>query len=272
MISILILTKNEEKMIAACLESAKWADEIVILDNGSSDETIEIAEKFTDKVFSKKFDSFAEERNFLAEKARGDWIFYLDADERISLQLRKEIEEFITNKKIEAGAFAVPRKNILLGKWQKFGGWWPDYQIRLFKKGNLKCWQGQLHERPEFEDSLSHLKSSLIHLTHRGIRSMMEKTAEWSKVEAKLRLDVSHPRISGWRLVRVTLTEFLDRLIKKQGIREGTEGWLEAFFQSFSMFITYFRLWEMQRKDNLEETYKKIDEKLQQTNFEDAGF
>lgn len=272
MVSVLILTKNEEKMIVGCLESAKWADEIVILDNDSSDKTIEIAEKFTDKIFSKKFESYEEERNFLAEKANGDWIFYLDADERISLHLREEIEEITTNKRREIGVFAVPRKNILLGKWQKFGGWWPDYQIRLFKRDCLRGWHGKLHERPEFEGELSHLKNPLIHLTHRDIASMMEKTAEWSKIEAKLRLDASHPKISGWRLLRVVMTEFFERLVKKQGFREGTEGWLEAIFQSFSMFITYFRLWEIQRKDDLAKTYKKIDEKLKETNFEDVGF
>ena len=269
MISVLVLTKNEEKMIFNCLESVKWADEIILLDNYSTDKTIEISKKFTDKIFSKEFESYDKERNFLADKARGEWIFYVDADERISLQLKKEIEELIKNKKQNFNAYAIPRKNILLGKWQKFGGWWPDYQIRLFKKSSFKGWKGELHEEPMFEGKLGYLKNFLIHLTHRDIASMMVKTAEWSKIEAKLRFNTSHPKISGWRLLRVATTEFFDRLVKKQGFREGTEGWLEALFQSFSVFTTYFRLWEMQRKADLKKTYQEIDENLKKNGFED---
>jgi len=272
MISVLVLTKNEEKMIKTCLESARQlADEIVVLDNFSSDRTVEIARKYTDKIFQKDFEGYDKERNFLAQKANEKWLLYIDADERVTVQLKGEILEAINNKRKVISAFAIPRKNILLGKWQKNGGWWPDNQIRLFRKDKLKSWQGELHERPVFEGELGQLKTPLIHLTHRDIVSMMEKTAQWSETEAKLRLKASHPQISGWRLLRVMLTEFWYRAIKKQGLKEGTEGWIEAIFQSFSIFITYVRLWEVQRKQSLEKTYQEIDKRLAEDKFNDLN-
>jgi glycosyltransferase involved in cell wall biosynthesis len=260
MISVLVLTKNEEKMIASCLESAKWADEIILLDNNSQDKTLEIAKKYTDKIFQKKFEGFDKERNFLKDKAKGEWILYIDADERVPVQLKEEIQSAIRHTPY--AALAIPRKNIFLGKWLKHGGFWPDHQIRLFKKEKLLGWQGELHEQPKFDGQLDHLKNTLLHLSHRNFDQMIRKTLDWSKIEAKLRFEAGHPKISGWRLARVALTEFFDRLIKRQGFRDGTEGWLEAIYQAFSIFVTYARLWEMQRSQNLEETYKKIDQEL----------
>lgn len=270
MISILVLTKNEERVIDACLASAKWADEIILVDNFSNDKTIEITKKYTNKIFQKEFESYDKERNFALAKAGCEWVFYLDADERISLQLKKEIKQLITqNSSFQtATAFAVPRKNILLGKWQKHGSFWPDYQIRLFKKSALKTWKGELHERPEFTGSLGYLKNPLIHLTHRDIISMMTKTTQWAPIEAKLRYETGHPVMSWWRFVRIIRFEALSRFAKG-GWRDGIEGIIEIYYQTFSLFITYVKLWEMQRKESLEKTYKKIDQDLLKNNFDD---
>ena len=131
MISVLILTKDEEKMIEGCLQSAQWANEILILDNNSKDKTCEVAKKYTNKIFQKEFEGFDKERNFLSMKANGDWVLYIDADERVSAQLKEEIKSIISHQSSTISAYAIPRKNIFLGKWQKFGGFWPDYQIRL---------------------------------------------------------------------------------------------------------------------------------------------
>ena len=266
MISILVLTKNEERLIGVCLESANWADEIILVDNFSTDKTLEIAKKYTDKIFQKEFEGYDKERNYALSHSRGDWIFYLDADERIAAQLREEIEQAISHQLSAFSAFAVPRKNILLGKWQKHGGWWPDYQIRLFKKTTLKAWQGELHEQPIFDGNLGYLKNPLLHLTHRDIVSMMAKTAQWAPIEAKLRLEADHPAMSWWRFVKIVKVELLSRFLKG-GWRDGVEGVIEIFYQTFSLFITYVKLWEMQRKESLDETYKKIDENLLKNKF-----
>lgn len=266
MISVLILTKNEEQMIKTCLESVKWADEIILVDNNSKDKTVEIAQKFTEKIFQKDFEGYDEERNFLLRQAQNEWILYVDADERVSAQLKEEIRGAISNQSLEVSAFAIPRKNILLGKWQKHGGWWPDYQTRLFKRKALKGWRGELHETPVFEGTLGHLKNPLIHLTHRDIISMMKKTIQWAPVEAKLRFEANHPKMSWWRFVRIVRFEAILRFLKG-GWRDGIEGIIEIYYQVFSLFITYVKLWEMQRKEKLEDTYKKIDEELLKNNF-----
>lgn len=268
MISILVLTKNEEKVINACLASAKWADEIILVDNFSNDKTIEISKKYTNKIFQKKFEGYAKERDFALLQVQGEWVFYLDADERITQQLKNEILQTISDRQLTTSTFAVPRKNILLGKWQKHGSFWPDYQIRLFRKNALKTWKGELHERPEFTGSLGYLKNPLIHLTHRDIISMMTKTTQWAPIEANLRYEMGHPVMSWWRFVRIVRFEALSRFVKG-GWRDGIEGIIEIYYQTFSLFITYVKLWEMQRKESLEKTYKKIDQDLLKNNFDD---
>ena len=267
-ISILVLTKNEEKIVEACLASAKWANELIVVDNNSTDKTTEIAKKYTIKIFQKEFEGYDKERNFALGKATENWVFYLDADERITAQLREEIEQATSNKQQATSVSAVPRKNILLGKWQRHGGWYPDYQIRLFKKKALAGWRGELHEQPEFTGKLGYLANPLIHLTHRDITSMMEKTAKWAPIEAKLLYQANHPKMSWWRFARIIKTEILKRFLRG-GWRDGTRGWIEIFYQSFSLFITYVKLWEMQRSEKLETTYSKIDEELIKSGFND---
>ncbi len=247
-ISIVIITRNEEEMIEDCLKSSSWADEIILLDTGSTDKTIKIAENYGAKIVlaEKKERDFAAWHNQGKKEASGEWLFKLDADERITPELKKEIQKVIKEKGFNA--YAVPRQNILLGKVMRFGGWYPDYQIRLFKKDKLIRWQGKLHERPLFEGELGYLKNPMVHITHRDLSSMVKKTSEWSKIEADLLFKAKHPPVTWWRLLRMMLTEFWQRGIKQQGWRDGTVGWIEIIFQMFSRFITYARLWEKQNQ------------------------
>jgi len=247
-LSVIIIAKDEEKMIEDCLESIKWADEIVMVDTGSTDKTIEIAKGYRVRVISVAGEkmNFSRWRNKGLKEARGDWILYLDADERITPGLRKEIKETI--EKGNGGAFAIPRRNFYLGKEVRFGGAWPDYVKRLFKKEKLKRWKGKLHEEPVFDGELGHLKEPMIHLTHRDLSSMVEKTRRWSKIEADLLYQAKHPLVTWWRILRIMMGEFWLRGIRLQGWRDGAVGWIEIIYQMFSRFITYARLWEMQQR------------------------
>jgi len=247
-ISVVIITRNEEEMVKDCLKSAAWADEIVLLDTGSTDKTIDIAENYRVKIAyaqSKERD-FAVWHNQGKKVATSEWIFKLDADERITPELKKEIQRVIKDKQFNA--YAVPRQNILLGKAMKFGGWYPDYQIRLFKKDKLIAWKGKLHENPVFEGDLGYLKQPLIHITHRDLSSMVEKSKEWSKIEAQLLFKAHHPPVVWWRILRVMISEFLDRFVKKQAWRDGVVGWIEGLFQFFNKFLIYGQLWEIQNQ------------------------
>lgn len=269
MLSAIVLTKNQEEVLRTCLESVKWADEIVIVDDNSVNRSVEIAKEYTDKIYKRPLVTFADQRNFGAEKAHGDWLLYIDPDERVTKQLRDEIRSTTSGSGPTLAAGAIPRRNFFLGSEQKHVGGWPDYVIRLLKKDRFKGWQGNLHEQPMFDGELVHLKNPLIHLTHTDIESMTRKTLEWSKLEAKLRFDAKHPPMSAWRFIRVFKTTLFDWYILKGGWRGGTTGTIEALFQTFSVFMTYVRLWEMQQKPSLQEQYQRIDKRLLESDFSD---
>ena len=253
-ISAIILTKNNEEIIVDCLESVKWIGEIIIIDDNSTDRTVQFAQKNKSvkivKAGSK--DTFSEKRNLGAQNAKKEWLLYVDSDERVTPVLRKEIEK-VTNtynlNPITYSAYAIPRRNIRLTKELHFGGWWPDYVVRLIKKDKLKAWKGDLHEQPEVEGRVGYLKEALVHFSHRGsLENKLQNTINWSKIEAQKLYESNHPPMNIPRFLSAMWREFYFRMIKKQAFRDGTEGVIEAFYQVFSVFISYARLWELQQK------------------------
>ncbi len=245
-ISAIVVAKNEEKMIRECLASLSFCDEIIVIDNGSEDATLEISKKMDAKIFEYKSadKDFSDLRNFGASKTTTDWILYVDADERVSLRLKEEIKSKIL-KDSSFDAYKVKRKNFYLGNYE-----WPYIEKleRLFKKDRLKSWQGKLHESPIVEGKVGELEGFLLHYTHRDLASMVNKTIEWSKTEAQLRLSINHPKMTWWRFPRVMITAFLNSYIRQGGYKVGMVGLIESVYQSFSMFITYARLWELQNE------------------------
>lgn len=242
-LSVIVLTKNEEQQIAGCLESLEWAEEIIIVDSGSVDKTIAIARKFTDKIFLNRENDFSAKRNLGLAEAKGEWLLYVDADERVSSKLQSEIEAVIEEDSFIA--YSIPRKNFYYGNHE-----WPYLEKieRLFKKNGLKEWKGKLHESPIINGPIGELRNPLLHYTHRDLSSMVEKTIEWSKIEAQLRFEVNHPPVVWWRFPRVMLSEFYRSYIKQGGWKVGTVGVIESVYQSFSIFVTYARLWEIQQQ------------------------
>ncbi len=265
MLSVIIVAKNEENRIGTCLESVKWADEIIVGDNNSTDKTIKIAKKYTDKIFKFENEDYATFRNKAFEKASGDWVLYIDPDERVTSSLKKEIEELVKLDKYSA--YAISRKNIIFGKEIKYGPFWPDWVIRLLKKDDFESWVGRIHEQPKFKGKLGYTKSSFVHLTHRGLDQIVLKSLEWSKIDARLRLEAGHPKMSGLRFLRIFVTEIFNQGIKRGGFFNGTIGIMDSLLQAFSMYITYIRLWELQQKEPMEKIYQEIDKKLIVENF-----
>lgn len=245
-ISAIIIAKDAENLIIDCLESVSFCDEIIVIDSGSSDRTVDIAKKFGSKVFEYRTDDFSKLRNFGLEKANGEWIFYIDSDERVSDLLRRNIQYQISNFKFPMPeVYKIRRKNFYLGNHE-----WPYIEKleRLFKKDSLKKWRGKLHESPVFEGNLEELEGFLLHYTHRDLSSMLAKTIEWSEIEAKLRLKANHPKMNAWRFFRVMISSFLNSYVKQKGWKAGTVGLIESLYQAFSIFVTYSKLWEMQQK------------------------
>ncbi len=248
-LSVIIIAKNEEKLIGDAIRSAKFADEVIVLDSNSEDRTREVASALGAKVWrtSDKRLEFSRWRTEAIKKAKGAWIFYLDADERITPKLRNAILKIIKQPpEKNVVAYAVPRENYYLGHRVRWGGSWPDYVKRLFWKKALKKWRGKLHEEPVFKGELKLLQAPLKHYTHRDLTSMVAKTIAWSRLEAEELYRAHHPPVTWWRILRMMLTELWQRGIKQQGFRDGTVGIIEVIFQMFSRFVTYARLWEKQ--------------------------
>ena len=247
-VSAIVIAKNNQELIPDCLDSLSWANEIVLVDTGSTDKTNEIALRHGVKIFKAERKGFSYWRNLGAEKAQGDWLLYVDTDERVTPELRKEIHE--TVKKGELNAYAIPRKNILLGRPMHWGGWWPDYVLRLIEKDSLIGWKGDLHEQPGVKGDVGKLKNSLTHISHRSLEEMVAKTNEWSEIEAKLLFKSGHPKMAWWRFISVGAREFWYRAILKLGFLDGVVGAIEIIFQMFSRMITYAKLWEMQKNES----------------------
>lgn len=245
-LSVLILTKNEEKNIGDCLKSVSFADEKIVIDAQSSDKTVETGKSYGAKIFIHHFKDFSDQRNFSFSKATGDWILYIDADERVTPELRESIKDHLSNiERTEFLAFKIKRKNFYLGNHE-----WPYIEKieRFFRKDALMGWQGLLHETPIIKGKVGELDGFLLHFTHRDLSSMLRKTIEWSAIEASLRFQANHPKMTWWRFPRVMMTEFFNYYFKQGGWRLGTVGLIESWYQAFSIFITYARLWELQRQ------------------------
>ena len=250
-ISAIIIAKNEENMIADCLDSVSFCDEIIVVDGGSEDRTPEISKRMGAKVFVHKTDDFSELRNYGLEKAKGEWILYIDTDERVTEKLREQITHLTKDngRGSQLNGYFLKRKNFYLGSSEK--NEWPYIEKleRLFRRDSLKGWKGRLHESPLVVGEIGEIgEGFLLHYTHRNLTSMLAKTIEWSKIEAQLRFNARHPNVTWWRLVRVMITAFFDSYIRQKGWKAGTVGLIESTYQMFSMFVTYARLWEMQNK------------------------
>lgn len=246
-LSAIIIAKNAEGLIADCLDSVAFADEIVVVDGGSTDKTTDIAKRMGAKVIKGVTQDFAQQREIGMEAARGTWLFYIDTDERVTTTLQNAVLDVVNEALHEYAAYRITRQNFYLGDHP-----WPKKEKleRLFLKANLQRWQGALHESAIVKGKIGGLAGELLHYTHRDLTSMLEKTIVWSQIEAQLRYDAHHPKMVEWRFIRVMLTAFYDSYIKQGGWKMGTAGFVESMYQAFSMFITYARLWEMQEKSS----------------------
>ncbi len=245
MLSSIVITKNEQEMIGDCLVSLEFSDEILVVDSGNTDLTNTIAKDHGAKIVKSKGSNYAEFRNDGLKAAKGDWILYLDADERITPALRQEIINIVENSDLDY-VYQIPRQNMYLGRLMHYGGWGYDRVIRLFPKKLLKGYLGALHEQPEFSGELKSLNQTMTHFSHRDLSSMLDKTINFTNFEANLRIQAHHPKMSWWRFIRVMLTEFYLRFIKLSAARDGKEGIIDGMFQVFNTFVIYARLWELQ--------------------------
>lgn len=248
MISAVVHTFNEERNIDRCLSSLIWVDELIVIDMGSTDNTIRIAKKYQAKVYNHPFTGFVEPaRNFGLEKTKGDWIIVLDADEEITPYLKTFLLKTIVEKK--ADYFRLPRKNIIFGRWVRHAGWWPDYQIRFFKRGTVS-WKESIHSIPITRGQGSDLdadeKLSIIHHNYENISRYIEKLNRYTSISARQLYKDKHP-FSFEDLINKPLKEFINRFFAWEGYKEGLFGLNLSLLQAVSEAIVYIKLWELDR-------------------------
>jgi glycosyltransferase involved in cell wall biosynthesis len=268
-ISAVISAFNEEKNIERCLKSLAFADEIVVVDNGSTDNTAEIAKKYTDKIFTQK-NNPAEidlQKNFGFTKATGDWILSIDADEEVSEELAGEIKRVLGTKPSmlsNINGFWIPRKNLMFGKWIKENtGWYPDYQLRLFRKGQGKYESKAVHKDLFIEGETEKLKEHIIHHNYDSIEQYVKKILIYAPNEAEEYLRNDY-KFSYFDVIRFPLNDFLAWFFARKGYKDGFYGLVLALMQAFYHFLVFAFIWEKQgfkeydKEDFLKDTEKEF--------------
>ncbi len=259
-LSAVVIAKNEEAMIANCLDTLRWCDEILVINNDSTDATVEIARQGGARVIT-AVGTFAELRTEALKHAKTDWLLYIDADERVTPTLAQEIK--IVLETADHAAYAINRTNVLYGQHLQHGGWEDDWVVRLFDRTKLKHWAGDVHEHAVVEGSEGKLQEKLIHFTHRSIVSGLLKTAEWTPIEAQLLAASSKtPKITLGLILRKTLMETFRRGIQRQGYKDGLVGWIETLVQAMNRMLVYMQVWELQQKPSLPDKYHQYERSL----------
>lgn len=268
-ITAIILARNEEAMIEACIRSLNWCREILVIDDSSTDATVQKAEKLGARVLSFSHPSFARKRNEALKHARGEWVLYIDADERVTPTLAKEILVMIETT--DASAMKMPRENYLYGYRFEYGGWENDWVTRVFRKASLEGWTGEIHESPQVAGETVALHSPLLHLTHRSTEDNLRKSADWTKIEAELLYKAGEPPVRFFTLLRKGGMEFLRRAFFKKGYKDGLPGLIEALVQGINRAVVYIQVWELQQKPPLPDRYLEHDARLKQAWKKEKG-
>lgn len=256
-ISAVINTLNEEKNIKQAIKSIDWVGEIIVVDDGSTDNTIQVLEELKKegknlKIYKHQSKGYVEPaRNFAISKASNEWILILDADEQLIDNLLKKLIEIITKTK-QIDYIRIPRKNIIFGRWMKASMWWPDYNIRFFKKGKVK-WGNQIHRPPQTIgqglDLPADEKYAIIHYNYDSISGFLERMNRYTNIQAR-EIKKEGYKFNWKDLIEKPLSEFLSRFFANRGYQDGLHGLALSFLQAFSFMIVYLKLWEMDKFAN----------------------
>jgi len=246
-ISAIFITYNEEKRLEPALKSvADIASEIVVVDSLSTDNTIKIAKKYTNHIFQRKWTSFADQKNFANNQASFLWIFSLDADERISPELREEILQLKKGEPL-CSAFSIPRKVFYLGKWIRYSGWYPDRKIRLFRKDKAH-WEGDyVHENLAVRGEIGKLRGPLYHFTYRSISDHLARINKFSDLGAQ-KLYAQKKRCRWYHLLFWPWARFVKSFFLQRGFLDGFAGFVISALNSYAIFIRYAKLKEIWKK------------------------
>jgi glycosyltransferase involved in cell wall biosynthesis len=248
-ISAVILCLNEESMIEGALESVKFADEILVVDSFSTDRTLEIARRYTDRILQHKFEGFAAQKNWAHEQATHDWVINVDADERVTPELATEIRQILQNP--QHNAYLITRKNFFLGKEIRYGAWSGDKVLRLFRRDKARYPDIQIHSELVLEGEAGRCTSPMLHYSYRSLDDFVRRVQSYSgggAEDAKKRGRTG----SGWSIAGHSFWHFFKAYIVKRGFLDGTEGLIIAMMGSYYTFLKYGKLYEQQRASRTE--------------------
>ncbi|HMK56244.1 MAG TPA: glycosyltransferase family 2 protein [Dissulfurispiraceae bacterium] len=245
-ISVAIITHNEELNIGDALASVSEFDDIVVVDSFSTDKTVAIARKYTERIYQHEWQGFARQKQTAVDHARNEWVLVLDADERVPPALRKEIQAAILAPGCDG--FFIPRRNFFLGKWIRHGGWWPDAVLRLFRKNSGAFDLREVHEKVVVKGSVSSLSAPLEHYSYRSLSEYMRKMESYATLSAKEYLKENRkPTVKS--IIVNPVSTFIKMYMLRRGFLDGVRGFMLAVLYSFQTFLKYAKLWELSAAD-----------------------
>ena len=255
-LSIVILAKNEEERIKDCIQSVgEWVDEVIVIDDESTDNTPLIAKELGARVLRQRMDVEGKHRNWAYQQANNEWILSLDADERLTEELKDEIEIILASNP-KQNAFTVPRRNFIGDYWMRWGGQYPAAQLKLFRRDKFKWEEVEVHPRAFLDGECGHLKSDLIHYTYKDWASFLGKINNQTTLEAKKwhKLSLVDPKKAGYKMNIVhvlwrTVDRFFRAFIAKRGYRDGFIGFMAAYFGSLYQIISFAKYKDLKKND-----------------------
>jgi glycosyltransferase involved in cell wall biosynthesis len=243
-LTVTVITWNEEERLRPCLESVAWAGEIVMVDAESTDKTVQIAREFTDRIWVRPWPGFSLQKNFALEQVATDWVLSLDADERVTPELRLEIERIIGDDG-PADGYAIPRKNFFWGAWVRHGRLYPDYQLRLFRRRKGRFAEVGVHESVRIDGRVDRLSSPLVHQSYRSLSEFVQRSNHYSTLAAQEWLGRGK-RVGIGDLMLRPLWRFLSMYVLHRGFLDGWRGLVLAVLYAHYVFLRTAKVWEAQ--------------------------
>lgn len=244
-LSVAIITKNEEKHLPRALESVKFADEIVIIDSGSTDGTLEIARAFTDKVIQRGWPGYGAQKNAALENCSREWVLSLDADEELTSALATQIQQVVRGGTGGFDLYAFPRLSLFVDKWMRHGGWYPDRQTRLLRSGAGRFAERKVHECIVSDRPVGNLSGDLLHYSYESIADYIDRMNRYSTLAAEMILEGGKPhRVTSPGLAWSLARKFLEVYVLKRGFLDGRHGFLVSCLAAYGVFLREAKVWK----------------------------